>query len=52
MKYPIIVEIDFEAEDEVELTAFINHLLKFFGAERIRVRRIVSTEEERDSDVG
>jgi len=39
--YPIHVEVVFRAEDEVELTLFINHLLQFDWADRIHIRRIV-----------
>jgi len=37
--YPVIVEVDFEAENEVDLTAFINHLIQF-ECGKVRVRRI------------
>jgi len=36
---PVVVEVDYEAEDEVELAAFINWLIKF-GDRRVRVKRI------------
>jgi len=39
--YPIHVEVEFEAEDEVELVSFVNHLLQFDFHDRVRIRRIV-----------
>ena len=42
--YPVVVEVDFVAEDEVELTAFINHLIKF-RFNKVRVRRIYPIEK-------
>jgi len=44
MNYPIIVEVDFEAEDEVDLTHFINYLIQF-ECRKVRVRRIYSLKE-------
>ena len=44
MDYPVIVEVDFEAEDEVELTHFINYLIKF-ECSKVRIRRIYSLKE-------
>ena len=41
--YPVVVEVDFEAEDEIMLTAFINHLIQF-RCDKIRVRRIYPAE--------
>jgi len=42
--YPIVVEVDYEARDEVELTAFLNHLLEFEFAKQIHVRRLYKVE--------
>ena len=39
--YPIHVEVEFQAEDEVELTAFINYLMRFDFHKGIHIRRIV-----------
>jgi len=41
LQYPVIVKIEFEAVDEVELTAFLNHLLRFdFAGDRLKITRI------------
>jgi len=42
--YPIVIEVEFVARDEVELTAFLNHLIKFKN-EKVIIRRIYPIDE-------